>query len=285
MSFLRCLLRRYLIAALVLTPAIAQAAVPLEAGLSFQPLTINVGETSAMTIEITNPNDVAATGLAVSDTYPGGIFNASPANATSTCGGTVNAPAGSAFTFSGGFLAAHSTCVITIDVLGAQGFWVNALDPGSVTSSSVPSNATFSTALLIVNVPATQGPGVAMAFTPASIHAGKTATLSIVISNPNGNAMTGVAFAAEYPSALINTPDGASSTCGGTAVTKPGSRTLTFSGGSIPAGGRCSIDVVLRGSTPGTYTVALPAGSVTTATHPASAQSATASLTVSSSGR
>jgi hypothetical protein len=280
MSFLRCLL-----VALVLTPAIAQGAVPLEAGLYFQPLTINVGETSAMTIEITNPNDVAATALAVSDSYPGGIFNASPANTTSTCGGTVNAPAGSAFTFSGGSLAAHSTCVITVDVLGAQGFWVNALDPGSVTSSSVPANATFSTALLIVNAPATQGPGVAMAFTPASIHSGKTATLSIVLTNPNGNAMTGVAFAAEYPPALINTPDGATSSCGGTAVTKPGSRTLTFSGGAIPAGGTCGVEVVLRGSTPGTYTVTLPAGSVTTATHPASAQGATAALTVSSSGK
>src|SRR5262245_50612237 len=143
-------LRSLLIAALVLTPAAAFAAVPLEAGLNFQPMTISVGGTSVMTVEISNPNDVAATALAASDLYPGGIFN-SATPATTTCGGSITASAGSSsFSFSGGSLAAHSTCVLSVTVSAAQGLWVNALDPGSVTSSSVPSNAFFSTALLIV---------------------------------------------------------------------------------------------------------------------------------------
>lgn len=280
MRFLRCLV----IAALVVTPAIASAAVPLNAGLYYDPFTITVGETSKMTLEIANPNDVAAEGLAVSDDYPSGIFNANPANATSTCGGTVSAAAGSSsFSFSGGSLAAHASCVITVDVLGAQGLWVNALVPGSVTSTTVPSNATFSTALLIVNpvAPVVRPVGVSMAFAPASIGSGKTSTLSIVLANPNGSAMTGVAFATEYPAALINTPDGARSSCGGTAVAKPGSRTLAFSGGSIPANGRCTVDVAIRGSAPGSYAVALPAGAVTSGNYPASASAASATLTVS----
>jgi hypothetical protein len=257
MSFRRFLL----LAVLVAIPAIAHAAVPLEAGLSFQPMTIPVGGTSVMSVEITNPNDVAAAGLAVSDTYPGGIFNASPASATTSCGGTVTAaPGASAFSFSGGSLAAHSTCVIAINVSGAQGLWVNALDPGSVTSTSAPSNAFFSTALLIVvdaGPPSPKPMSVALSFTPSSIHAGKTTTLSIALTNPNATPMNGIAFTTEYPQALINTPDGARSTCGGTATTKPGSRTLDFSGGSIPAKSTCRVDVVLRGSLPGTYTVSV----------------------------
>ena len=282
--------RQYSLAiALFLLPVIAQAADPLEAGLSFQPMTINVGATSSMTIEITNPNPIAATNLAAADLYPGGIINAALPNATTTCGGTLSAPPNSStFTFSGGTLGPNSTCVLTITVLASQGLWVNALDPGGVTSSSVPSNAFFSTALLIVNggpppPPVKKAPGVSMTASPSAIHAGKTTTLSIALTNANSSAITGVAFATEYPSALINTPDGATSSCGGTAVTKPGSRTLSFSGGTIPANGRCTVDVVIRGSSPGTYTVALPAGSVTSSSHPASTQGASATVTVSSS--
>ena len=279
--------RALMIAVLVLTPALAFAAVPLEAGLSFQPMTIPVGGTSVMTVEITNPNDVTAAALAAADLYPGGIFN-SATPATTTCGGSINAPAGSnSFSFSGGSLAAHSTCALAITVNAAQGLWVNALDPGSVTSSSVPANAFFSTALLIVNggPPPASGPGVSMSFAPAAIHSGKTTTLSIVLTNANASAMTGLAFATEYPSALINTPDGGSSSCGGTVAAKPGSRTLAFSGGSIPANGRCTVDVVIRGSSPGTFSVALPAGAVTSSSHPASTAGASATVTVSSSGK
>jgi hypothetical protein len=248
-------------------------------------MTINVGDISVMSIEIANPNDVAATALAASDFYPSGIVNAALPNATTTCGGTVNAPASSSsFSFSGGSVAAHATCVIAINVIGAQGLWVNALDPGSVTSSNTPANAFFSTALLIVNaVVERRAPSVAMSFSPASIHAGSTTKLSIALKNPNGTAMTGVAFATEYPSALINTPDGASSSCGGTVVAKQGSRTLAFSGGTIPANSTCRVDVVIRGSSPGTYAVALPAGSVTSSSHPASDKDASAAVTVSAS--
>jgi len=281
MNFLRSLM----IAALALIPAVARAASPLEAGLSFQPMTIPVGGTSVMSVEISNPNDIAATALAASDLYPGGIFNAATP-ATTTCGGSISAPAGSStFSFSGGLLAAHATCVLSITVTASQGLWVNALDPGSVTSSSVPSNAFFSTALLIVNggPPPASGPGVSMSFAPAAIHSGKTTALSIVLTNANASAMNGVAFATEYPSALINTPDGGRSNCGGTVEAKPGSRTLTFSGGSIPANGRCTVDVVIRGSSPGTYTVALPAGAVTSSGYPASGAGASASVTVASS--
>ena len=278
------LVRRVIPFLVILAPTIARAANPLEAGLSFDPMTINVGATSTMSVTITNPNDIAAANLAAADVYPGGIINAAVPAAT-TCGGTINAPAGaSSFTFSGGSLAANSTCVLAITIVGAQGLWVNALDPGSVTSSSVPSNAFFSTALLIVNDPAPvkKAPVVSMSFSPAAIHSGSTTTLSIAVKNPNPTAMSGVAFATEYPSALINTPNGGTSSCGGTVTAKPGSRTLAFSGGSIAAGATCRIDVVIRGSNPGSYSVALAAGSVTSETHPASAQGASATVTVSS---
>jgi len=275
MSFPRAFARTLFLAAAIVMPAIARAADPLVASLSFQPDTIPTGATSMMVLEITNPNPIAATGLAASDFYPGGIFNASPASATTTCGGTVTAAAGDHFFFfSGGSLAASSTCVIAVDVTGFGGLWVNAIDPGTVTSTSVPANNFFSTALLIFTdpppPPPPSAPNMTMAFTPSSIHAGKTSTLSIVLKNPNAAAFSGVSFTAEYPEALINTPSGAMSSCGGTVIAKPGSRTLAFSGGTVPGRGTCSVDVIIRGSSPGAHTVALSAG-------------ASATLTVSSS--
>lgn len=246
---------------LVAGPIIANAAVPLEAGLSFQPMTISVGGTSVMSIEISNPNDIAASGLAVRDVYPGGVFNASPVTVSSTCDGTFTAAAGaSSFSFSGGTLAARSTCILAVGVSAAQGLWVNALDPGSVTSVSVPANAFFSTALLIVDggpvpPPPPKPLSVAASFTPSSIHAGKTTTLSIAFTNPNAAAKSIPSLITDYPSALINTPEGARSGCGGTATAKPGSRTLDFSGGTVPANSTCRVDVVIRGSSPGEYVV------------------------------
>jgi len=274
MGFPRIFVRTAFLMAAIVIPAVARAADPLVASLSFQPGTIPAGATSKMLLEITNPNAIAATGLAASDVYPGGIFNASPASATTTCGGTVTAAAGDhSFSFSGGSLAANSTCAIEVDVTGFGGLWVNAIDPGSVTSTSVPANTTFSSALLIITTgppPPPATPAVTMAFTPSSIHAGKTSTLSIVLKNSNAAAFSGVSFTADYPEALINMPSGATSNCGGTVTAKPGSRTLAFSGGTVPGRGTCSVDVIVRGSSPGVYTVALSGG-------------ASATLTVSSS--
>lgn len=263
MGFSRTFVRCSFLAAVIALPGVARAAEPLVASLSFQPGTIPAGATSVMLLEITNPNAIAATGLAVSDGYPSGIFNASAGSAATTCGGIVTAAAGGhSFSFSGGSVPANSTCAIAVDVTGFGGLWVNAIDPGSVTSTSVPANAFFTTALLIITTepPPPAEPEVTMAFTPSSIHSGKTSTLSIVFTNRNTTPFSGVSFSTEYPQALINTPEGATSTCGGTVVAKPGSRTLTFSGGSVPARGSCRVDVVIRGSSPGTYTVALPAG-------------------------
>jgi len=271
MSFPRTFVRNSFLVLAIVIPSIARAADPLEAALSFQPGTIPAGATSVMLLEITNPNAIAAIGLAVSDVYPGGIFNASPASATTTCGGTVTAaPGDHSFSLSGGSLAANSTCTIAVGVTGFGGIWVNAIDPGSVTSASVPANAFFSTALLIFTTdpppppPPPSTPAVTMAFTPPGIHAGKTSTLSIVLTNRNATAFSGVSFSADYPEALINTPNGAASTCGGTVTAKPGSRTLAFSGGTVPARGSCRVDVIIRGSSPGTYTVALSTGAAAT---------------------
>ena len=53
------------------------------------------GSTSTLTLPIDNTaNTVPLTTLALSDTYPAAITNATPANASTTCGGTVTAADG-----------------------------------------------------------------------------------------------------------------------------------------------------------------------------------------------
>ena len=287
MAFTRPLARVLFVVACAAAPLIAGAAEPLEVLLAFQPASIGPGETSSMIITITNPNAIAATNLSLSDTYPGGILNTGTPDGATTCGGTVTAAPGShEIAMTGGTLGANATCDVTVNVTAFSGLWVNAIDPGSVTSSSVPANTFFSTALLEIVMPPpppSSAPAVAMMFAPAAIHAGKTTTLKIAVTNPNGAPMSGVSFTTDYPQALINTPSGATSSCGGTVSAKPGSRSVAFSGGTIPAGGTCTVAIVIRGSSPGTYTVALPAGAVTAVGVPASEAGASASVTVASS--
>ena len=93
---------------------------PVAPGLSkgFGPNPITAGGTSTLTLTIDNSaNGVALTALALLDTYPVAISNATTPNVTNTCGGTVTALAGTgSVNLSGGSVAANGSCTVTVDV-------------------------------------------------------------------------------------------------------------------------------------------------------------------------
>ncbi len=88
---------------------------------AFTPASIASGATSTLRVSFTNPNgSQALSGLAISDTYPAGLVNATPAVTTNTCGGTFTATAGTGgFTLSGGSLTAGGSCYIETSVTAA----------------------------------------------------------------------------------------------------------------------------------------------------------------------
>jgi len=118
---------------------------------------------------------------------------------------------------------------------------------------------------------------VTKSFTPAAIDPGTDSTLTVTLANPGATAATGVSFTDSYPTGLANTST-ATTDCGGTATA--GAGTLSLSGGTIPAGGICSVSVLVTASAAGTYQNAIPAGGVTSANADANATDANASLEV-----
>ncbi len=88
---------------------------------SFVPNIISPGGTSTLTFTISNPNpNGQLTGIAFTDTLPAGLIIANPPAITNTCGGTFLVQPTISLT-NGGPLAAGNSCVVSVNVTGANG--------------------------------------------------------------------------------------------------------------------------------------------------------------------
>jgi uncharacterized repeat protein (TIGR01451 family) len=91
------------------------------------------------------------------------------------------------------------------------------------------------------------------AFAPPGILVGGTTTLTFTLTNPNPTlALNGVGFTDTLPSGLVvATPNGLSSTCGGSVTAIAGSGSVVLTAGGLAPGGSCTISVGVLGSTGG----------------------------------
>jgi uncharacterized repeat protein (TIGR01451 family) len=145
------------------------ALTPPTVAKAFSPASIEPGEISRLTITLSNANGAALTGAAFTDTYPGGLVNATPANAATTCGGTVSSTTNTV-TLSGGTIPANGSCTVSIDVTAASnGSLVNTIAAGDVTTTNGGANTSASnSATLQVS---TAGPAAAETIPTASEYA------------------------------------------------------------------------------------------------------------------
>ncbi len=173
------------------TPASAtlqvSAVLPPSLSKSFAPNTIAVGAFSTLTINIIN-NDPATTltETTLTDNLPTNLVLANPANPTTgaDCGtGTVTAiPTQTSITLNNAQIGPLRTCTITARVTSAvQNAYTNTIPagpagPGSIQTRQGVTNASPATANLNV-----QAFTMTKAFSPASIPAGGTSTLTITI--------------------------------------------------------------------------------------------------------
>ncbi len=175
--------------------------VPPSIAKSFAPDPIAVGGVSTLTFTIMNSNPGAPlTGVAFTDTFPAGLQVAATPNATATgCGSPTFAPAAgnTSVSFSGGTIAASSTCTVTVDVTATTGGdKINTT--GNVTSTNGGTGNTGTDTLTVI-----AAPSIAKAFSPNPISVGGVSTLTFTITNPNaGTALTGVAFTDTFPAGL-----------------------------------------------------------------------------------
>jgi uncharacterized repeat protein (TIGR01451 family) len=212
---------------------------------------IPLNGTTSLTLTVTNPaaNAVAETGVAFTDTLPAGIVVGTPNGLTNTCGGTATAVAGSgSITLTGGTIATGSNCAVHVNVTGtASGNFTNTT--GSVTSTNGGTGNTASANLAVATPPT-----IAKAFGAARIPLNGSTSLTFDITNPVSNAipLTGIAFTDNLPAGLVvATPNGLSSTCGGTATAVAGASSVSLSSGTLAVGASCAVSVNVTGTTAG----------------------------------
>jgi len=244
---------------------------------SFSPLSVSAGGTSGLTITLSNSNStVAALTAPLSDVLPTGMTLSG--SAATTCGGTLTGSNGaSTVTLTGGSIPANGHCTITASVTApAAGSYVNSLAAAALKTSN-GNNSTAAVATLTVN--AIVVPSLTKSFSPASITAGGTSTLTLTLSNANSIAASlSSALVDAFPSGLTVSALGAT-TCGGVLTGVKGSSSVMLSGGSIPAGGSCTVTATVTATAAGTYVNSIAAGGLKTS-NGSCATAAVATLTV-----
>ncbi len=138
-----------------------------------------------------------------------------------------------------GSLLGGTSCTFSLTVTGNTAGVKNNVT-SNVTSLEGGTGNQASATLLVVAPPV-----ITKAFTAPKILPGGTTSLTFSIANPNSFAgLTGVAFTDSLPSGLVvASPNGLSSTCGGTATATAGSGSVSLSGGAIASSANCTVTV------------------------------------------
>ena len=234
---------------------------------SFSPSSVFLGGRSTMTLTVDNSaNPNQAIRLTFTDSLPTGMVIASPANASTTCGGgSLSAPAGgSTISYgpllpTGASVAANSTCTIRVDVVAnGGGTLVNTTgDLSSIPPTGFPTRSSGkASAGLTATV---QQLSLSKSFTNDPVAPGDTVNLRFTVRNlDRRDDAISISFTDDLDATLsgltaVSLP---SNPCGaGSSIT--GSSVLTLNNGSLAVGASCIFNVTLQvpsGATPGTYT-------------------------------
>lgn len=140
------------------------------------------GGISTLNLNINNLNSTALTGVAVTDSYPLEIVNATPSNAATTCsGGTVSAvDGGSSIALSNASIPANTSCTVTVDVTSASpgGSYLNTT--GAVTSAEAPPSTNASDSLTVNVAPEITSPSAGATLPGANVLFNWTANANLV---------------------------------------------------------------------------------------------------------
>ncbi|MDX2255926.1 MAG: hypothetical protein NW214_10445 [Pseudanabaenaceae cyanobacterium bins.39] len=250
---------------------------------AFSPNNPNIGEESTLTITLTNTTTgTTITGINLTDTMPTNLTVVRVGTTTCT-GGSLSFTATSV-TIAGGTLppnsSANNSCTITATVTSnVGGLKTNTIDAGDAGNNQVVFNNQ--------NLPSTSASGninfrgitgtksFARATPPppgslpTELLPGEVGTFTIILNNPTSITLTGIAFTDTFQNTnlQLNTPPNVTNTCGGTVNpdnrTDPNPDRVILSGGSITAGGACTITFEVVAQSEGTFRNRINANSIT----------------------
>lgn len=274
--------------------------VPPVISKAFAPAQIPVNGVSTLTFSIRNPNDQTLFNVAFTDVYPLGLVTANPPNVSSDCDGVAGGTAGTIGGVAGGNtigldgtpggggspndMPANTSCTVTVQVTSATGGTYNNVSgnvtgrAGNAAAAALLTGNTAAATLIVMNPPT-----ITKNFSPDPIIVNGVSTLTITLANSNtGPAITGAAFTDIYPAQIVNSASaaGATTCAGGTVTAANGGPSVALSGGTIPAGGSCTVTVNITSSATGAHVNNIPAGGVTTTNAGSNTSGATDTLTV-----
>lgn len=170
---------------------------------------IVVGQSSLLTITISNPNPVTMlTGVAFSDTLPAGV-SATNASVPGCNGGTVAVNA-NVISLASGSITSNNNCSVSVTVTGAQAqvaAWVNTIN--SVTSTQGGTNSTPANASITVSKAATTTTLVSDGPDPTIVGEPYMVTFSVLVTAPG----------AGLPGGTVTVSDGTDSCTGAPSAT------------------------------------------------------------------
>ncbi len=262
--FARSLAIVCLLAGFAILQAVPVAAQTLGFSKAYSPATVETGGTSTLTYKIDNTaNAIAVGSLAFVDSLPAGVTVTSSGPAVGCEAGFVrtrNQFGTGSVTFSGGTVAAGGTC--TISVVVRPSLTGTLTDTSGELTSDLPVATPGASATLTVVPPGTpiepETLVFSKAYSPATVEVNEVSTLTYTIDNvANAIAVGSLAFMDFLPAGVTVASSGPVVGCeAGFVQTRNSSGTgrVTFSGGTVAAGGTCTISVDVRPSLTGTLT-------------------------------
>ncbi len=244
------------------------------------------GSPSVAQIVLTNNNFSPLSNVSFTDTLPstpGQIRVADPANAVSTCGGTVTAnPGGTSFSLSGGSLPARGAttpfaageCSVRVNVVGGtvgvhsntipayNGSNPDAAVQATGTVANQPNTPLFNLNATTATLQYLPALTVAKTFLTNPVQIGGTSRVRITLGNNGTGQLTGVRVTDPLAGTglLIATPANASTTCAGPTVLNvpAGGDTADITGATLAGTSTCDFlfDVVTSTGTPSVNTLA-----------------------------
>ncbi|MBK7815974.1 MAG: DUF11 domain-containing protein [Rhodocyclaceae bacterium] len=241
------------------------------------------GTVTRMTITLSNFSASPLNNVSVSDTLPVSgsvqLRVATPANAATTCGGTLTAAAGStsvalnggtvpARAGSGGIIAAGAagTCVIQVDVVGAAGVYANTASATGTETYADGNTHVLAPVSANANITYNSVLGATKSFSPGTVSSGGRSTVTVRLANTGSAALTNVRVTDPLPAGMVlASPTNAYATCDGTIAIagNPGDSNVVMTGATVAGGGSCDLrfDVVVTGAANWVNTIPLATSS------------------------
>ena len=243
----------------------------VELDKSFSPANFQAGGSSTVTITLTNPNtESALTNVTFTDSMPANLRVVSGSGAISgtDCSGTVDTSDSGQISLTGGTIPAGSSCELTATVTSdVAGNYTNTVSCSDMMFDEGIAGCADASANLTVYA-YSLGTTAVKRFSPTNIEPGTNTTMTITVTAPGDTDLTDFNLTDNLPAnvTISSTPGATQSNCGsGTITAEAGASVFSFSGGTIPAGGTCTLRVSVTSSEYGPHTNTIRTTDITNA--------------------